>query len=49
MTEFVFSLALMIAVVGSLAGWAYRHDRPESPDGEKYAVADLALGTRPVR
>jgi hypothetical protein len=26
-TELVFSILLMIAVVGSLAGWAYRKDR----------------------
>jgi hypothetical protein len=26
-TEFVFSVLLMIAVVGVLGGWAYRKDR----------------------
>jgi len=25
--EFVFSLALMIVVVGTLVGWAFREDR----------------------
>jgi hypothetical protein len=25
--EFVFSIVLMIVVVGSLAGWAFREDR----------------------
>jgi hypothetical protein len=34
MTEFVFSILLMIAVVGSLAGWAYRKDRRMRRAGE---------------
>jgi hypothetical protein len=33
-TEFVFSILLMIAVVGSLAGWAYRKDRRTRRAGE---------------
>jgi hypothetical protein len=33
-TEFVFSVLLMIAVVGGLGGWAYRKDRRMRRAGE---------------
>jgi hypothetical protein len=33
-TEFVLSILLMIAVVGSLGGWAYRKDRQARRAGE---------------
>jgi hypothetical protein len=33
-TELVFSILLMIAVVGTLAGWAYRKDRRMRRAGE---------------
>jgi hypothetical protein len=34
MGQFVISLVVMVAVIGSLAGWAFRAERRRHPENE---------------